>query len=147
MLSHFSCVQVFVTLWTVDLQAPPSRGFSRQEYRSGLLCCPPGNLPDPGIKPISLMCPALAGGLLTTSSTWEAQLIAHGINQSLVTLTYIKYAQIYDYTHMYVYVCIYKVSKPVSNCASDVPHHSEFVAYHHCIGQPYSVYKDLRNKR
>ena len=47
-------------------------GFSRQEYWSGLLCPPLGDLPDPGIEPASLMSPALAGGLFTTSATWEA---------------------------------------------------------------------------
>ena len=71
-LSHFSCVQLFVTPWTVDLQAPLSMGFSRQEYWSGVSCPPPGDLPDLGIKPASLMSPALAGGFLTTSATWEA---------------------------------------------------------------------------
>ena len=53
MLSHFSRVPPFVTLWTVAVQAPLSKGFSRQEW-SGLLCPPPGNLPDPGTEPISL---------------------------------------------------------------------------------------------
>ena len=48
-------------------------GFSRQEYWSGLSCAPPGDLPEPGIKPSSLT-PALAGGFFTTSATWEAQL-------------------------------------------------------------------------
>ena len=38
----------------------------------GLLCPLPGDLPDPGIKPVSLMSPALAGGFFTTSATWEA---------------------------------------------------------------------------
>ena len=42
-------------------------GFSRQEYWSGLPCCPPGDLPDPGIEPESLMSPELAGGFFTTS--------------------------------------------------------------------------------
>jgi len=37
-------------------------GFSRQEYWSGLPCPPPGELPDPGIKPMSLTPPALAVG-------------------------------------------------------------------------------------
>ena len=63
------CVQLFVTLWTVARQALLLVGFSRQEYRSGLLCPPPGDLPDPGIKPGSLMFPALAGGFFTTSIT------------------------------------------------------------------------------
>ena len=53
-LSLFSHVQLFATPWTVACQAPPSIGFSRQEYRSGLLCPPPGDLPDPAIEPISL---------------------------------------------------------------------------------------------
>ena len=49
-LSHFSHVQFFVTLWTVAHQAPLSMGFSRQEYWSGLPRSPPGDLPDPGSK-------------------------------------------------------------------------------------------------
>ena len=47
-LSH---VRVFTTPWTVAHQAPLSLGFSRQEYWSGLLCPPPGDLPVPAIKP------------------------------------------------------------------------------------------------
>ena len=43
-----------MTLWTVTHQAPLSKGFSRQEYWSGLPCPPPGDLPDPGIEPASL---------------------------------------------------------------------------------------------
>ena len=71
-LTHFSRIQLFVTLWTVARQASLSMGFSRQEYWSGLPCPPPGGLPHPGIEPASLMSPALAGGFFTTSSTWEA---------------------------------------------------------------------------
>ena len=48
-----SCVQLFVTPWTVAYQAPPSMGFSRQECWSGLPFPSPGNLPNPGIKPRS----------------------------------------------------------------------------------------------
>ena len=47
-LSH---VRLFATPWTVAYQAPPSMGFSRQEYWSGLPFPSPGDLPDPGIKP------------------------------------------------------------------------------------------------
>ena len=47
-LSH---VQPFGTPWAVDCQAPPSMGFSRQEYWSGLPFLSPGDLPNPGIKP------------------------------------------------------------------------------------------------
>ncbi|CAM9646205.1 unnamed protein product [Rangifer tarandus platyrhynchus] len=45
-------------------------GFSRQEYWSGWPCPPPRDLPDPGIEPTSLTSPALAGGFLTTRTTW-----------------------------------------------------------------------------
>ena len=62
----------FVTLWTVAHQSPLSMGFSKQEYWSGLPCPPPGDLPDPGIEPTSLMSFALAGRFFTISTTWEA---------------------------------------------------------------------------
>ena len=71
-LSGFSRVWLFATLWTVDLLAPLSMGFSRQEYWSGWPCPPPGDLPNPGIEPMSLISPALAGRFFTTSATWEA---------------------------------------------------------------------------
>ena len=71
-LSHFSRVRFFVTLWTVARQAPLSIGFPRQEYWSGLPFPYPGYLPDPEIKSMSLMSPALAGRFFTTSATWEA---------------------------------------------------------------------------
>ena len=71
-LSCFSHVWHGATLWTVAHQATLSMGFSRQEYLSGLPCPPPGDLPDPGIKLVSLMSPALAGGFFITSATWQA---------------------------------------------------------------------------
>ena len=46
-------------------QSPLSMGVSRQEYWSGLPCPPPGDLPGPGIEPVSLVAPALAGGFFT----------------------------------------------------------------------------------
>ena len=67
-----SPVQLFKTPWTVACQAPLSMEFSRQEYWSGLPCPPLGDLPNLGIEHPSLMSPVLAGGFLTTSSTWEA---------------------------------------------------------------------------
>ena len=63
----------FATPLTVACWAPLSTGFFRQEYWSGLPCPPPGDLPDPGIEPLSLASPALAGGFFATSATWEAQ--------------------------------------------------------------------------
>ena len=60
LLSH---VQLFATPWTVALQAPPSMGFSRKEYWSGLPFPSPGDLPDPGIEPRS---PTLQADALTS---------------------------------------------------------------------------------
>ena len=53
-----SRVQFFATPWTAARQAPWSMGFPRQEYWSGLPCPPPGDLPDPGIEPMSPASPA-----------------------------------------------------------------------------------------
>ena len=71
LLSYFSRVWFFATLWTIGCQVPLSLGFSRQEYWSGLPCVPPGDLPDPGIEPTSLMSPELAGRFFTTSAAWK----------------------------------------------------------------------------
>jgi len=71
-LSSLSHVQLYATLWTIAHQAQPSMRFSRQEYWSGLQCPPPGDLPNPGIEPMSLSTQALAGRFFTTSTTWEA---------------------------------------------------------------------------
>ena len=54
-LSCFRPIRLFETPWTLACQTPLSTGFSRQKYWSGLSCLPPGDLPGPGIKPISLM--------------------------------------------------------------------------------------------
>ena len=66
--SYFSCAQLSVTLWTVAHQVPLSMGLSRYEYWSGLPCPPPGDLPNPEIKPVSLTSPALTDGFLTTNA-------------------------------------------------------------------------------
>ena len=68
-LSH---VRPSATPWTTAFQAPPSMGFSRQEYWGELPWPPPGDLPEPEIEPMSLMSPTLAVGFLTTSATWKA---------------------------------------------------------------------------
>ena len=62
-LSHFSRVRLFATPWTTAHQAPPSMGFSRQEYWSGLPFPSPGDLPYPGIEPWS---PAFQADALTS---------------------------------------------------------------------------------
>ena len=65
LLSH---VRLFAIPWTVAYQASLSTGFSRQEYWSGLPFPSPGDLPNPGIEPKSLVSPALVGDLFTTAS-------------------------------------------------------------------------------
>ena len=70
-----SVVSDCATLWAVARQAPLSVGFSRQEHWSGLPWLPPGDLSDPGIKPVSFMSAALAGRFFPTSAAWEAPYI------------------------------------------------------------------------
>ena len=68
-LSHLlpPCLPLWDTM-VCNLQAPLSRGFSRKEYWSRLPFPSPGDLPHPGIKPVFLMFPALAGEFFTTST-------------------------------------------------------------------------------
>ena len=75
MLSRFSRVGPFATLWTAAHQGPLSLGFSRQEYCSGVPYPPPGDLPDSGIELVTLKSPALADRFFTASATWEAQIL------------------------------------------------------------------------
>ena len=73
---YFTCVLVaqsclfFVTPWTVAHQAPLSMEFSRKEYWSRLPFLPPGDLPNPGIKPASLASPTLACRIFTKLYIW-----------------------------------------------------------------------------
>ena len=60
-----------VTPQTVAHQTRLSMEFSRQEYWRGLPFHVSGDLPDPGMEPMSFMSPALAGEIFTTSATWE----------------------------------------------------------------------------
>ena len=68
-LSCFSCVHLFVTLWAIAHQAPLSLGFSRQEYWYGLPCTLPEDLPDLGMEPKSLRSHASSGRFFITSIT------------------------------------------------------------------------------
>ena len=80
--SHNACVcakslQLCLALYDpVDYSppAPLSMRFSRQEHWNGLPCPPPGDLPDPGVEPISLISPALVGGFFILIATWELKL-------------------------------------------------------------------------
>ena len=72
-----SCVQLFVTPWIVACQAPLSMGFSRQEYRTRFPFPPPGDLPDPGIKPASPVSPALTGRFFTTEPSGKPHYVSY----------------------------------------------------------------------
>ena len=71
-VESLSRVQLFVTPCTVASQAPLSMEFPRQESWSQSPFPPPGDLPNSGIEPTSLISPVLAGGIFTTSTTWKA---------------------------------------------------------------------------
>ena len=73
-LSLFNCVPLFVTPWTIACQTPLSSGFSQQEYQSGLLCPPPGDLLDPGIEPVFPASPVLQGDSLPLSHLFSGYL-------------------------------------------------------------------------
>ena len=68
-----SCVQLFATPWTEAHQASLSMEFSWQEYWNGLPFPLPGDLPEPGIEPVSLPSPALAGGFLSLAPSEKPQ--------------------------------------------------------------------------
>ena len=105
MLSRFSGVQPFMRLWTVACQAALSIGFSRQEYWSGLPCPPPGDLPEPGIKPASLVSPALAGRFFTTEPPGKLQYHCWATitpNTKLSQLFYLKISEGEDTEHAFI---------------------------------------------
>ena len=83
MQCHFSHVWLFATPWTVAHQVPLSMGFFSQEDWSWLPFPSPRVLPNSGIEPVSLMSPALAGGFLVTSATWEADRVTDRNNVQL----------------------------------------------------------------
>ena len=78
--------QLFAPPWTVILQAPPSMAFFSQENWCGLPFPSPRDLPNRWTKPMYLTYPALAGGFLTTSVTWEVKLqLALGLGLELIS--------------------------------------------------------------
>ena len=97
MLSHFSCVWLFVTLWTVACQTPLSMGFSRQEHWSPNLA--PGDAKFQGTSLWVFICPLtpglgfshehmrsspLAGGMLVWKGSYTSSAVAHCMVSSLV---------------------------------------------------------------
>ena len=74
-LSWSVTCELFVTPWIIAHLAPLFMGSSGQEYWSRLPFPPPGNLPNPGIKPVSLVSPAWPGRFFITSTTWETHIL------------------------------------------------------------------------
>ena len=69
---HTKSIQSCLTFCDPMDCSPLSMGYPRKENWSGFPCLPPEDLPNPGIEPMSLRSPAMAGGLFTISATWEA---------------------------------------------------------------------------
>ena len=88
-----SCVLLFAAPWTIAYQAPLSMEISRQEYWSVLPFPTSGDLPDPGIEPVSLVSPALAGRFFTT--------VLPGMSMCVCVYN------IYTHIYIYIYICIY----------------------------------------
>ena len=77
-------LQSCLTLWNpVGYSFPCSsvHGILQVRILGWVAMIPPGDLPNPGIKPVSLMSPALAGEFFTTSATWEAPLNTYSLNK------------------------------------------------------------------
>ena len=90
-----SHVQLSVTPWTAAHQAPLSMELYRQKYGSGLPFPTPGDLPDPGIEPPSLMSLVLAGGVFTTEPAGKP--LKHcGLNAVIRSLRVRKYVFMHD---------------------------------------------------
>ena len=70
--SVLSCIQLFVTPWTVGRQAPLRMGFPSREYWSGLPCPSPGDLPDPRIEPWVSCVSCIGRRILCHCTTWES---------------------------------------------------------------------------
>ena len=105
-LSCFSLVWLFSTLYTIAHQAPLSMGFSRQEYLSVWPCPLPADLLHSGIRPMSLMSldiRELAGRVFITSTIWEGYLSKIIYTQNLVCVNIC--------IHMCVYVYRYTMSE------------------------------------
>jgi len=107
MLSHFSCVQFFPTLWTIAHQAPLSMGSSRQEYWSGLPCSSPGDLLNLGMEPVSLKSLALAGSFFTTRQLGSPVLLYSVVN--------------YSCKQKYHFICLLSVESEWKGCCFSLP--------------------------
>ena len=83
--------------WGIARQAPLSMGFSRQEYRRGLPCPSPGDLPDPGVKPGSpaLQADALLSEPVGKSYQYRTEYFSDDMNLKFVLADYFLFLSIY----------------------------------------------------
>ena len=81
-LCVLSRVWLFVTPWSIAHETPLIMKFPRQECWSWLPFPTPGDLPDPRVKPVSLVSLALAGRFFTTSATWEPPALGNVLHYS-----------------------------------------------------------------
>ena len=98
-VKSLSCVQLFATPWIVAHQAPPSMGFSRQEYWSGLPFPSPEDLPNPGIEPGS---PALQAETLPSEPPGKST-----ITTKVQQIVIVSRKPLFSYLTMYIFtLCI-----------------------------------------
>jgi len=119
-----SYVRLFTTPWTVTHQTPLSIGFPRQEYWSELPCLSPGDLPDPGIIPMS---PALAGSFLITEPPGK-------LCMYIYTHTY---THTHTHTHIYMYIYMEYDSAIRTKCCHLQQHEWTWeLLQYSCLGNP-----------
>ena len=109
--SCFTPIRLFATPWTVAHQAPLSMGFSRQECWKGLPRPPPGDLPDPGVEPASLLSPPSAGRFLATASPGTSKSTTALGQITLLSQHTRSYAQVTR--SIFVGICIWGSDGPV----------------------------------
>ena len=127
-----SCIQLFVTPWATACRAPLSIEFSRQEYWSELPVPSPADLPDPGIEPMSLASPALAGGFFTVEPPGKP--IDQYQNQaSDIGTIHRAYSDFISFTCICVCVCVCVVLCNFIKCTDSCNHHhsEDTEQFHH----------------
>ena len=129
-VQSLSPVRLFATPWTRAYQASLSMGFSKQELWRGLPFHLPGDLPDPGIEPVSPLPPALAGRFITTEPPGKPRIFTkHFVNTdegnegSFPSFWLPKSTHSFRYMSPLMYSCV--CSQVVSCLYSWGSHHSD----------------------
>ena len=98
------CSTLCDPMYCVACQAPLSMRFLRQEYWSGLPLLPPGDLPDPGMEPMSLVSPAMAGRFFTTEPPEKPSISPKGNSTSILHTFKNKWLQVVKFFSFYQYL-------------------------------------------